>query len=413
MPNSVKEVLNSALTNVRGKTYLVNDVLTLRGYTAASAAVGPGDTLADIDRWLTNRTKIGAVSGTGWSTDENDYPGGLKFTNEAGKLHHGTGTVYALRSARVVTANSGAVAAVAGATGTCAGYSVKAENKEILYNPTGEIWTKIPAFESIATADAESTTVTYTFQNNPNYIVLRRVDSATGSMTIYVSPDLYECSKGITCVDGYVDSLGRVFTLDAANNALAYVHNIYNTPVSEPILLNGTALTGCTYASFSEVAAQNIVYFTAGSVVFELVSATPTDEAQIFQVPALSMGSLYIDKNVMELNGLGFVPDKVLVTFRGESQTNVQASTMILTTKGDIVSNTAAQANLLGLSHRKLLNEASPFIVKTVTTDVNTTKHSGFISGDGFVLNLTIDYIGSICDYVAFGSAAGNDPYLS
>lgn len=65
MPNSVKEVLNSALTNVRGKTYLVNDVLTLRGYTAASAAVGPGDTLADIDRWLTNRTKIGAVSGTG------------------------------------------------------------------------------------------------------------------------------------------------------------------------------------------------------------------------------------------------------------------------------------------------------------------------------------------------------------
>lgn len=197
------------------------------------------------------------------------------------------------------------------------------------------------------------------------------------------------------------NAVGMVRLLDDEQN-IYYPDNMinYNTDLPSISGINGL------YASQD----YSMIYATTSNGYnLEITENTETDGAERFDVPACVHGSIYINRQVIELKHLGFVPDKVFISWDVDPSvaTPPQYTNMLFSTCDDLLPE-----GTLAISFHKLSADSTGTVVKTSAAN-NETKFSGYISGDGFVIHLPVDYLWTTCKYIAFGKAAGNDPYMS
>lgn len=425
MAKSIKQVLEDGKKNVSEKAYTINDIMTLRKMTAASEAVGPGNTLSDIKRWITNRQRVTGTVENG-SMNSNDYPAGTVFADNTGKTLPGTGTIYELYGAKLCISPSAdeyddeLESSGDGDTTTGLGFKLKIDGAgktaKVMYEYTSGQWLEIPAFKNIFADKADDSTAMLSLSNSANILLVIASPSEL-TFDAYLTRDLYLCSNpihfdGLTLDQNIrfgIDLDGRFYIL--RNENVEVYSNLFNE-IKKTIIAIPKFDQYLGFMSYKNTHAQYLAGLSDSSPFryIEIIPPRPTDEVGCFQVPAVVSGSLYIDNTVVELKGLGFTPDKVILTFH--TNTKVSETMMILSSHKDFVSANTMNNQMLSIAHRKLASEESPQVVKTIT-DVATCKNSGIVSGDGFILSLSPDYIGTVCDYTAFGQAAGLDPYLS
>lgn len=443
---SIKEILEKSAVNVTEAAYLVADIMKLRGQHPTYQLSESENKLSDIMRYTGNRSAYDASQLT---QDASKFPTNMRFLADYG-VGWGTGTAYGIESSHIYPKSE--VAAISnqvrpdfvmastalenGTTVTCRGYEMRINPETMRFEyctitgtHLGEshIWLEIPAFSGM----------TPIFMMSSDDFFIAGCGVGESGVEIRLSTDLWNCSKGAliamdsswyeTCLP-YVDAFGRIYQLAnlISNEDPSWAYAVYDNIFKSAEPKKGGISYHTLYGDDSPIDSAEFVensdthelwlFDNTHQLVYLIIMNTSSDGTPYFEIPGRVMGSIYIDQQVIEVQGLGFVPDKVFLCFRGTTEMwdKVKYTHMTLSSEMDL---RPVDENIVGISYHSSIDDESKNMVsgiaKTIVGDVNSTRYGGYISGDSFVINVPVEYIGGFFDYLAVGKAMGNDPYLS
>lgn len=459
---SVKEILENGMKAIGDAAYQVADIMRYRFQNPATPLSSEENKLRDILSYIYNRPGARNLDSIDDETaaqmrNADLFPVNMTIDSNTGATV-GTRNAYGKEGIRIFTDTEVPVnkrTISIGMTGTCKGQQIRLSQQgenigtHIEYAITSSDglritkWAPIPAFRRFIEAEGNDRFTPLRIVSNEYYFAVlykSYVDLGQNLAEYYIviSPDLWDYSQpclvaneNINIDDDlayriYIDEFARIYALnesfrDTVENTKCLFRvydNVFNSNKAKLCGLN-YSISGFNRITPDSTDVENkgfigdvdsrILWFFdwINNIQYEVVSNSETEGTKFFEIPAIVTGSVTISQAAIQVTDLGFAPDKVFVSVRTNEEDPVWLTDICLT-RDSPNSDTILARSYYGLSANTL--EAP---VKTVSSDIMTTAHSGYISKDGFVLHLGDEYTNLICEYVAFGHASGNDPYLS
>ena len=457
---SVKEILENGIQAIGQAAYQISDIMKYRFQNPATPLSTPENKLRDILTYIYNRPgsrNLDKVDDEviAQMRNANLFPANMTIDTGSG-TRFGTRNAYGKEGVRIFTdvtppVNQKTISV--GVTGICKGRQVRLSQKgenigtHIEYaavTPDGEVgtarWAPIPAFRRFINAEGHGMYTPVRVISNDYYfaVLYKSYDNELANYHIVLSPDLWDysepcfvCNENVDLDNDlsyriYIDEFARIYVLNESFRNIAENSKCLFRVYDNVFTSNQPKLCGLSYtiSGFNQITADHTDVEPRGfiedvdtrklwffdwvnNIQYEVVHASDTEGSAFFEVPAIVSGSFPVTQAAMQITDLGFAPDKVYVSIRTNAGDPVWMTDICLTR------DSPESDTILGRSYHGLTENTVAEPVKTISTDITTTKYGGYISKDGFVIHLGDEYSNMLCDFVAFGHASGNDPYLS